>query len=80
MRPVCDTIGVARSNIGERSNGRERARIGRPPEPDGELVAGIEAIIKTMPTYGYRRVHALLRRKARATGAPAPNHKRSTGS
>lgn len=76
MKAVCETIGVARSNIAERSKGSERARIGRPPEPDGELVAEIETVIKDLPTYGYRRVHAVLRRTARAAGTPAPNHKR----
>lgn len=40
------------------------------------MVAGIEEDIKGMPTYGYRRVHALLRRKARDAGTCAPNHKR----
>ena len=29
-----------------------------------------------MPTYGYRRVHAILRRRARERGEPPPNHKR----
>jgi putative transposase len=76
MKAVCETLRVARSNVAERSKGRERARIGRPPKPDGELVAEIEEVIKGLPTYGYRRVHAVLRRKARATEMPAPNHKR----
>lgn len=73
MKAVCETIGVARSNIAERSKGRDRGRIGRPPEPDGDLVAGIETVIKDLPTYGYRRVHAVLRGTARAAGTPAPN-------
>lgn len=76
MKAVCATLDVARSNISERSKGPERARIGRPPKPDGALVAGIEEVIKDLPTYGYRRVHAVLRRKARAAETPAPNHKR----
>jgi putative transposase len=76
MKAVCETLRVTRSNVAERSKGRERARIGRPPKPDGELVAEIEEVIKGLPTYGYRRVHAVLRRKARATEMPAPNHKR----
>jgi putative transposase len=76
MKAVCETLEVARSNVAERSKGRDRGRIGRPPEPDGDLVAGIEEIIKDLPTYGYRRVHAVLRRTARAAGTPAPNHKR----
>jgi len=76
MKAVCETLDVARSNVAERSKGRDPGRLGRPPEPDGELVAGIEAVIRTLPTYGYRRVHAVLRRKARAAGTSAPNHKR----
>lgn len=74
---LADGAGVARSNVAERSKGRAPGRIGRPPEPDGELVAGIEEVIGTLPTYGYRRVHAVLRRKARTAGTPAPNHKRA---
>jgi hypothetical protein len=67
---VCETLGVTRSNVAERSKEANGQRIGRPPKPDGELVAGIEAVIKTLPTYGYRRVHAVLRRK------PAPRERR----
>ena len=33
-------------------------------------------MIGELPTYGYRRVHAILRRQARAEGFAAPNHKR----
>jgi HTH-like domain len=52
-------------------------RRGRPPQPDDALLARIKAIIAEMPTYGYRRVHAILRRAAAAAGSPpAPNHKR----
>jgi putative transposase len=41
------------------------------------LLARIKAIIAEMPTYGYRRVHAILRRDAAAAEIPpAPNHKR----
>ena len=41
------------------------------------MLAGIKAVINDMPTYGYRRVHAILRRKAVLEGGPpAPNHKR----
>ena len=76
MSTVCTTLEVARSNIAERVAGRPQQRLGRPPQPDEDLVAEIKAVIADMPTYGYRRVHAILCRKARATGAPSPNHKR----
>ncbi|KNY19641.1 integrase [Methylobacterium sp. ARG-1] len=51
-------------------------RRGRPPAPDAELLATIQALIADLPTYGYRRVHALLRRQAERDGRPAPNVKR----
>ncbi len=40
------------------------------------MLAEIKAIIAELPTYGYRRVHALLRRDREQTGAPAVNVKR----
>lgn len=76
MSAVCSTLWVARSNIAEQAAGRPIKRRGRPPQPDEELVAAIKTIIGSLPTYGYRRVHALLVRQVREQGRPAPNHKR----
>ena len=69
---------VSRSNLVERLQERPKKRIGRPPLPDDELVAEIKAVIAELPTYGYRRVHAILKRQALATGRKPPNHKQST--
>jgi len=44
--------------------------------PDEALVAEIRALIADLPTYGYRRVHALLRRQAEQERRPTPNVKR----
>jgi HTH-like domain len=44
--------------------------------PDEELVAQIKAVIAELPTYGYRRVHAILKRQALAAGLKPANHKR----
>ena len=52
------------------------ARRGRPPALDAELLGAIQAVIADLPTYGYRRVRALLRRQAERDGWPAPNVKR----
>ena len=76
MSAVCEAIGVARSNVVERSKQAAPARRGRPPLPDAELVEAIKTVIADMPTYGYRRVHAILRRQAKLDGTSAPNHKR----
>jgi transposase InsO family protein len=39
-------------------------------------VAEIKTVIAELPTYGYRRVHAILKRQALAAGLTPPNHKR----
>jgi putative transposase len=76
MTAVCETLGVARSNIAERVGQRPSRARGRPPLADQELMDEIKTIIDDMPTYGYRRVHAILRRKARSENRPWPNAKR----
>jgi putative transposase len=76
MKTVAEVIGVSRSNLVERLQERPKKRIGRPPLPDDELVAEIKAVIAELPTYGYRRVHAILKRQALANGRKPPNHKR----
>ena len=79
MSAVCEVLGVARSNVAAqtgRGTDGSSARKGRPPAPDADLVARVLTVIGELPTYGYRRVHAILRRQARAGGLPAPNHKR----
>lgn len=68
MKTVADVIGVARSNLSERSRHRPHKPVGRPPQPDAELIAEIRIVISDLPTYGYRRVHAILRRRALADG------------
>jgi putative transposase len=60
MKTVAEVIGVSRSNLADRLQERSKKRIGRPPPPDDELVSKIKAVIAELPTYGYRRVHAVL--------------------
>jgi putative transposase len=76
MKTVAEVIGVSRSNLVERLQERPKMRIGRPPLPDDALVAEIKAVIAELPTYGYRRVRAILKRQALAAGLNPPNHKR----
>jgi putative transposase len=76
VKAVADVVGVARSNLTEQMKGRPRRRVGRPTAPADKLLAEIKAVIADLPTYGYRRVHAILRRRAVAQGHQPPNHKR----
>ena len=61
MKTVAEAIGVSRSNLAERRQERPQKR---------------KAVIGELPTYGYRRVHAILKRQALAAGLKPPNHKR----
>jgi putative transposase len=76
VKAVSDVIGIARSSLCEQMKERPRQRVGRPPAPADALVVEIKAVIADLPTYGYRRVHAILRRKALAEGRSPANHKR----
>ena len=76
MKTVAEVIGVSRSNLASRLQERCKKRIGRPPLPDDELVSKIKAVIAKLATYGYPRVHAVLKRQALAAGLKPPNHKR----
>ncbi len=77
MKTVADTLSVARSNMAvQAAPTTVRLCRGRRPQPDAALVAEIKELIADLPTYGYRRVHALLRRSREQTGAPSVNVKR----
>ena len=76
MRMVADTVRVARSNLIER-----RAKPARPRGPyrkpdDEALWPIIRQIVDPRPTYGYRRITALLTRQLRGEGKLVVNAKR----
>lgn len=80
MSAVAAALSVSRPHLASSRQAspawKPMARRGRPPAPDAALLAAIQALIADLPTYGYRRVHALLRRQAERDGRPAPNAKR----
>jgi putative transposase len=77
VKAVADALRVARSNLtAQAAPVTPRQRRGRRPLPDVALLAEIKGIIAGLPTYGYRRVLALLRRRREQTGEAAVNVKR----
>lgn len=77
MKAVAETLSVARSNLVEQLQRPERPRRGPYRRAEDEAVlAEIRAITDARPTYGYRRVTALLNRARRSSGEPPLNHKR----
>lgn len=76
MKAVADTLQVARSNLAERSARGRRPRGSYDRADDPELIAVVRALVDQRPTYGYRRITAVLNRRREAEGLPRLNHKR----
>ncbi len=79
MKAVCDTLGLARSNLhvrAHRSLDWQDGRKERTPAPDNALVQEIRGHIADLPSYGYRRACALVNRQRREQCKPLVNHKR----
>ena len=74
MKLVADTLGVARSNLVEQVRGTTKQRGRYRRQGDDELLAAIRQLTDARPTYGYRRITALLNRARRAAGAEPVNH------
>jgi transposase InsO family protein len=76
VKRVTQILGVARSNVLERCNDA-RSRRGPQERPgDVELAAAIRRLVDARPTYGYRRIAALLKRERRSDGLTPVNAKR----
>lgn len=76
MKVVADVLGVARSNLVEQIRSKARPRGSYRRADDDVILTAIRAVTDVRPTYGYRRVTAILNRTRRATGEPLLNHKR----
>jgi putative transposase len=76
MKGITDILGVARSNIAARLSGARTRRGSQTREGDGELAAEIRRFVDVRPTYGYRRIAALINRERRAGGLTVVNRKR----
>ena len=75
MKAVADMLGVSRSQLYAGLTAGARPRRYR-KEDDATVAPLITALVAARPTYGYRRVTALLNRQLRAEGAAPVNHKR----
>lgn len=79
MKAIADTLGVARSNLAEQAKRPSPDNAGRKPHAKAEDVAilpAIRGLTDQRPSYGYRRIAALLNRERRAQNLPPVNRKR----
>jgi transposase InsO family protein len=74
VKVVADTLGVARSNLIAQMQGPAKPRGRYRRQGDDELMQAIRQLTEARPTYGYRRITALLNRARRASGADPVNH------
>ncbi len=78
MKTVCEVLGVSRANLAVKSK-RPAEWVDRRKTPvldDMPLVTELRELVADLPTYGYRRAWALLRRSRDALGQPRVNAKR----
>jgi putative transposase len=76
VKAITDTLGVARSNVIERVRATRAKRGPQTRDGDLKLAAEIRALVDQRPTYGYRRIAALIKRERRSVGGQPVNAKR----
>ncbi|MFT4794846.1 MAG: hypothetical protein ACJAVR_000847 [Paracoccaceae bacterium] len=76
MTVVASILGVSRSNLHARLTGGAKPRGHYRKAQDVAVLPLIPKLAPARPTYGYRRITALLNRQLRAEGAAPVNHKR----
>ena len=75
MKAIAQTLGISRSNMIRRVNGEGRSRQAYRKSGDQALLDQIRVLVDQRPTYGYRRIGALLNKMRERLGQAAVNHK-----
>jgi transposase InsO family protein len=76
VKRVAETLGVSRSQLTERLKGTAKPRSSYTKVEDAEVLAPLRSLVDERPTYGYRRIGALLNRERLNNSLPRLNHKR----
>jgi len=76
VKVVAETLGVARSSLIDRLNNRTKPRRRYHKAQDAAVVPLITTLVAARPTYGYRRITAILNRQLRSEWLAPVNHKR----
>jgi len=76
VKTVANVLGVSRSNLVERLKGHDKPRRRQHRAQDAALLPLVKRLVGERPTYGYRRITALVNRELAARKKPPANHKR----
>jgi hypothetical protein len=74
VKAVAVTLDVSRSNLVERLTGKGRSRRPYRKAEDATLLPLLRRLVDQRPTYGYRRITALMNRDLAGKGVQAINH------
>ena len=76
MKRIAEALGVSRSNLAERTRGVTPPRGPYLKAEDAVLLPIIRSFVDERPTYGYRRITALVNRQLAKNGHVPVNRKR----
>jgi putative transposase len=76
MKTIARTLEVSRSNLLARVKGQTKPRRRYHKAQDAASLPRVRDLVGRRPTYGYRRITAVLNRVLRKNNAPLVNHKR----
>nr|WP_170138600.1 IS3 family transposase [Rhodobium orientis] len=76
MSRIAEVLRVSRSNLYERQRGEAKSRGPYVKAADEALLPLIRRVVSERPTYGYRRITALVNRELVQNGRAPANHKR----
>jgi putative transposase len=76
VKSVAEALSVSRSQLSERLRGAGKPRSTYRKVSDVDLLAPLRSLVDERPTYGYRRIGALMNRERLKNGQPRLNHKR----
>ena len=63
MKRIAETLEVSRSNLSERTQGKSRPRGPYSKAEDEAMLLLVRHFVDERPTYGYRRITALVNRE-----------------
>jgi putative transposase len=76
VKRVAEVLGVSRSHLAQRLKSGSKGRTRYRKTDDGEILVPLRCLVDQRPTYGYRRIGALLNRERLKNSLPRLNHKR----
>jgi putative transposase len=76
VKSVAEALEVSRSQLSARLSGERKPRSTYSKVGDADLLAPLRSLVDDRPTYGYRRIGALMNRERLKNGQPRLNHKR----